>query len=923
MLAWVITSGVSVILVLLIRQIFKGKISLRLQYALWLLVLVRLLIPVNVIDTDISILKYMPLLQENGGFSAQNQSMDSKNHILTEIPSQNIVQGDPLGASTNITPSGQLAAGQAESLGDRIPGISQSQSGKAVQTETPLWQRILTGIWILGMAVAGAVITGVNLGFARRLRRAREAMEIREMEQPVRRKTLPVYRVPGLPSPCLFGLIHPAIYLPEGVTQEELSYVLAHEESHYRMGDHVWSLLRSLCLVLHWYHPLVWLAAYVSRQDSELACDERTIRQLGEEKRNTYGRVLLDMTVRQGSRADFLCCATTMSAEGRSLRERVLMISRRPRTLAVTGAVVAVLMLGIFCVACTGVREEDLDKTSGSLPESGKDSGALTEIDSTKNGPRGGNAEQADLLHSSGSEEENTQGGPGAGQSHVTGGEADQNPTDPSVDHVRSENSYYRVIKDTTIEDPYFTMEVPEVFVGQVAYGAVLGKNDAGESYLQHLTLFHVPTVSRLDEGEPQYGWHELADGGVLCYCFWTGLPDLESDLEEIAFRSGTWDIRGMEYILARDYDEHAGVGGRLAQANEAGTGAYFWVEPTDVQYDTRAMNEYEACLWQMERCWNSFSAKSFPYEELEGYSGDTPQWKQDLEEAEVVYSWFTSMAEVPMWEEPRSDGGFNKPYEEIGGTFYGRVDVPGVETMEDLRSYVNRYFAPEITDALLSGQKPALDDKGKPPFVEKDGVLYGLAGGVGLYQRTDAICQYAVNFVEVTETGQQRPVSIPEENGQKQIAYVSARCQCSWSLVSDSVLPTAVLSYVMERQEDGSWRVVGDYELPVSLTLEEESKYGHYRATVKGVPYLLNLDWDGTFDFVNEISSIMQLDNTEDRFHWTDDMLVLEFGDSDKVWYFQMQNGGRWNLSFRGDLSTPSEGGPLPDGTVFEKTPM
>ena len=59
MLAWIISSGVSVVSVLLIRRIFKGKISLRLQYALWLLVLVRLLIPVNIIDTDLSILNFL------------------------------------------------------------------------------------------------------------------------------------------------------------------------------------------------------------------------------------------------------------------------------------------------------------------------------------------------------------------------------------------------------------------------------------------------------------------------------------------------------------------------------------------------------------------------------------------------------------------------------------------------------------------------------------------------------------------------------------------------------------------------------------------------------------------------------------------------------------------------------------------------
>lgn len=66
-----------------------------------------------------------------------------------------------------------------------------------------------------------------------------------------------------------------------------------------------------------------------------------------------------------------------------------------------------------------------------------------------------------------------------------------------------SDNAYYKVIKDTRIDDPYFTMEVPESFVGQVAYGVELGKNGDGESYLQKLTLFHLPSVTRFGQGSP------------------------------------------------------------------------------------------------------------------------------------------------------------------------------------------------------------------------------------------------------------------------------------------------------------------------------------------------------------------------------------------------------------------------------------
>ena len=73
---------------------------------------------------------------------------------------------------------------------------------------------------------------------------------------------------------------------------------------------------------------------------------------------------------------------------------------------------------------------------------------------------------------------------------------------------MRSENAYYRVIRDTVIDDPYFTMEVPQSLVGQVAYGAVLGENEEGERYLRHLALFHMSWRRRV-------AWHTVSGRGI------------------------------------------------------------------------------------------------------------------------------------------------------------------------------------------------------------------------------------------------------------------------------------------------------------------------------------------------------------------------------------------------------------------------
>lgn len=162
----------------------------------------------------------------------------------------------------------------------------------------------------------------------------------------------PVYVVPGLSSPCLFGLRRPNIYLSPEVAQDETSlrHALAHEYTHFRHRDHIWSALRCLVLVLHWYNPLVWAAAYLSRQDGELACDEGAIRRLGEDERIPYGRTLVSLVARQGPRPkDVLTCSTTMAQGSRGIRQRVIRLVKRPHTVK-TALFLAVSVLALSAV---------------------------------------------------------------------------------------------------------------------------------------------------------------------------------------------------------------------------------------------------------------------------------------------------------------------------------------------------------------------------------------------------------------------------------------------------------------------------------------------------------------------------------------------------------------------------------------------
>ena len=131
----------------------------------------------------------------------------------------------------------------------------------------------------------------VNIRLWRKLRHSRRMVSIENFP-------LKVYITDEAETPCLFGLLRPAVYLTLETPLEgpALRHVLEHELAHRRQGDHIWAMLRGLCLALHWYNPLVWWAASLSKRDAELACDEAAVRRLGEGERADYGRTLLGLS---------------------------------------------------------------------------------------------------------------------------------------------------------------------------------------------------------------------------------------------------------------------------------------------------------------------------------------------------------------------------------------------------------------------------------------------------------------------------------------------------------------------------------------------------------------------------------------------------------------------------------------------------
>lgn len=385
-------------LILLLRAVFQRHISARLQYAIWLLVALKLLVfPMPDVEGDFSVLGLVAQVRQEGlsgdrisaeelaaaqeSGMAQEETQDGKaDGSLWADGSQMAGNEDAAGTDTGAAPV------YIEVGGKDASGLMRWYRMTALRLQHYAETVLKVPVWAVAVLAAGSLLCAVwmtvyHVRLGRYLRRRRVALpEVRLEgvgELPMgeqlcggdvsgteegrtlfkeskrsagKRRIFRIYSVEGLPTPCLFGR---NIYVPADLVEngELLAYILRHEMCHFFHGDAVWGVVRMVCVCLYWYHPLVWLAAYLSRQDCELACDEATVKPLGGRERKQYGELLLQFAPVKGYPMECFSMTTAMSGSAKSLRQRLERITGNKRNWVIPG-VLAVLAGGVGIYAC-------------------------------------------------------------------------------------------------------------------------------------------------------------------------------------------------------------------------------------------------------------------------------------------------------------------------------------------------------------------------------------------------------------------------------------------------------------------------------------------------------------------------------------------------------------------------------------------
>lgn len=327
LISWCVTSSILLAVFLLLRGTVFRTLSPRVRYALWGVVLLRLLVPFQIPSLS---------LPAAAADLAPELSTISERPIFP-----NTILVRPINPSVSLDEEDQADLPHSAST-------IESNLSEYYHFGGPTLSKGVQVVWTAGAGVVLLAVLAANLRFAQKLRQSRRPL-------PTAGCPLPVYEADGLSSPCLCGVLRPAVYLtPEAAEDGTVrTHVLSHELTHFRHRDHIWSLLRCLALALHWYNPLVWAAVILSKRDGELACDEGTIRQLGEGERIPYGRTLIGLVARRSGAGGVLSCSTTMTGGKKTVQRRIAQLVKQPETkkAALFLAAAAVALAAVFVFA--------------------------------------------------------------------------------------------------------------------------------------------------------------------------------------------------------------------------------------------------------------------------------------------------------------------------------------------------------------------------------------------------------------------------------------------------------------------------------------------------------------------------------------------------------------------------------------------
>ncbi len=346
-----IQAGMVICLILLIQALLRNRLTARWHYALWLILVVRMVLP------------WAP----QSRFSIYNlTAWQTKSNVPAQVATEADVEpakapressvGPPITAETEpaATAEGQITHSPA------AIGASRAIANSAAHTLFG-FSGVLPFVWLAGAVLLGGYIVVCNL----RLWRAasgecpstdKETLDLLEECRAAMGLRTIVALVPSekVNTPILLGFVRPRLLVPRNITKkltrEELRYVFLHELAHVKRHDIALGWLTALLQVLHWFNPLVWLAFHRMRSNRESACDALVLSRMQGDGAQNYGLAIVSLLEHFSVPQPLPGLAGILESKSQ-LKRRIAMITQFKHNSYRWSPLAAVLIVVLACIS--------------------------------------------------------------------------------------------------------------------------------------------------------------------------------------------------------------------------------------------------------------------------------------------------------------------------------------------------------------------------------------------------------------------------------------------------------------------------------------------------------------------------------------------------------------------------------------------
>ena len=305
-----------VLAILAVRLIFK-KVPKWILCLLWGLLAIRLICPFS-IESSLSLIPDTEPIQQSA--------------VIQEEPVKP-VRGEILDSEGNVIIERYPSAATGEILDSEGNGILEKKDGVTTyreESKTQTWISLLSKIWFAGVC---CMLVYTMASYHLLKRKVATAIPVAKG----------IKQSEYVDSPFVLGLLRPVIYLPFGMPEGDMAYVIAHEQAHIRRADHWWKPLGFGLLSVYWFHPLLWVAYILLCRDIEAACDEKAIREMDKDQRRAYSKALLNCSIRRRIAA----CPLAFGEVGVKARVKGVMNYKKPAFWLILLSLVLVAVVSV------------------------------------------------------------------------------------------------------------------------------------------------------------------------------------------------------------------------------------------------------------------------------------------------------------------------------------------------------------------------------------------------------------------------------------------------------------------------------------------------------------------------------------------------------------------------------------------------